>query len=170
MRGGDLDTAGDDDVVGAAQHGEPAVRVHRAEVIGAVPADAVFLEKRVPGFGRVEVAGGHGVAAQQDAAVVGHPDLHTFQRHAVVHAAAARLRGPVGGDDPDAGIARRGQQPVRRRRAAQQDAVEPAQDGQGLRRRRIQEALQLGGYQRGEADPVGQLQGAGGEGLGCEAA
>ena len=41
MRGGNLDAAGDDDVVGPAEHGEPAVGVQFAEVVGPVPADAV---------------------------------------------------------------------------------------------------------------------------------
>src|SRR5699024_5827449 len=87
-RDGDVDAAGEHDVVGAAEHREPLRRtvLQRAEVLGAQVPHAGDVDECGCGGGRVVVAAREDGPGDQDASGVVEREVHAVEGHPVVHA------------------------------------------------------------------------------------
>lgn len=164
LGGGDLQGAGDDDVVEPAVHRHRAVEGHVPGVVGREPPLAGIEDEPLLGeLGRAQVPLGEDRSTDAQASVDG-TEVDAVERDAVVHAPAAGLAHTVGLDDPQVVGARQGAQGGTGGCAAEEDPVEAPQDPQGLRGGIGQQAVEPRGHQRGEADLVRQFGRPRGEG------
>ena len=146
-RRGRLGAAGDEHVVGPAEHRQPAV-VQAAEVGRAQPAAARRGARTASAsIGRPAYPSASTGPASRTRPSSSMPDVDAVERDAVVHAAAARLGHAVGRDDarrPPPAPARAGPAPVAAPPTRTASNVRRASRARGV----VEQADQLGGHER----------------------